>query len=49
MGDTYEGSFACSNCGWQGIMDVQKGTTMNEHAQNNKCLTCGCLRLFKLS
>jgi len=42
MANYYPGNFYCSNCGWSGVMEIEKGTTMNEAADNAECPNCGC-------
>jgi len=42
MADTYSGAFGCSNCGWEGSMEVEKGTTLKEAAGDTDCPNCGC-------
>ena len=46
MADNYQGSFGCSNCGWEGVMDVSKGTTLRDHADSQSCPNCGCKTIF---
>lgn len=42
MGDSYEGRFFCSNCNWDGMVQVEKGTRLTEAAEEMECTNCGC-------
>ena len=41
MTQYYDGRFVCSNCGWDGILKVEKGTRL-EDAYGSECPNCGC-------
>lgn len=41
MTEYYDGRFLCSNCGWNGIVRVEKGTKLEE-ADELECPNCGC-------
>lgn len=42
MAEHYDGRFSCSNCGWAGIIQIEKGVTLEEAAEDAECPNCGC-------
>jgi len=42
MGQYYDGSFICSNCGWSGAIQVEKGVKLDDAADEADCPNCGC-------
>ena len=42
MGGRYSGSFFCTNCKWTGEIQVEKGTSLADFADEIECPNCGC-------
>lgn len=42
MTQYYDGRFSCSNCGWAGVIQIEKGMTLEEAVDSAKCPNCEC-------
>jgi len=42
MAQYYDGSFSCSNCGWAGAIQIEKGTRLEDAVDEMACPNCGC-------
>ena len=45
MVDTYKARVRCSNCEEDFVIEVPKGSTIEEHVNTDKCKNCGCQKL----
>lgn len=44
MSDTYQVYAACSNCGWEGRVEIPKG----QGVSTKECPQCGCCTLARV-
>jgi len=42
MVQSYDGRFICNNCSWRGVIQIEKGTTLEEAREIATCPNCGC-------
>lgn len=47
MSDTYSIDLVCSNCNYSGLVEIQKGKTVESALITLNCPTCGCSTLRK--
>jgi len=42
MAQYYDGNFVCNNCGWRGIVQIEKGMKLEDARDEAECPNCGC-------